>query len=83
MSDIDREYYRRIHQLSGQERVAKTLSMFDAVCEMLRTKIIKNNPDLSDRAVKIKIAEQLYSTDTTTQTLIAKMKKDESTTRYH
>lgn len=71
MDAIEREYRRRIGEWSGQERVARSIALFEEVRAMLQRKILASEPDLDEATVKRRVAECLYRTNPETQRLLS------------
>ena len=75
MSETERKYREHYASLSGQEKVARTLSLFEEIYSMLRRRVLSENGDLSEDDVRLKIAEALYRTDSVTQHLLGLVKR--------
>ena len=71
MTPIEDAYRTPIGHLSGQERVARTLSLLETTCSMLRRRVLAEDPGLSERAVRKRVAEALYRTDPAAQRLLS------------
>lgn len=56
--------------MSGQERVARTLALFDSVTMMIAGKIRRNHPEIVGRELNRRIAKQLYRSDLAIQVLL-------------
>lgn len=63
MSLVETKYNQAIDEMSGSERVARTLSLYDSAKEMLSLQVMRDFSPLSEREKKIKIAECLYLSD--------------------
>mgnify|MGYP000970570614 CR=1 FL=1 len=63
MNDIELEYRRRLGKLSGQERVAMSAGLLEELCDMVRLRIEKAHPGLTEREIRLRVAKVLYSTD--------------------
>ena len=75
MTLIDLKYNQALDEMSGSERVARTLSLFDSVKEMLSLQVRRDFSLISEREKKVKVAEYLYISDKATLELL-KMVRD-------
>ena len=71
MNEVEREYRIRLGQLTGRERVAMSFGMLAELCGMIRRQIEQAEPGLSEREIRIRVAQRLYSTDPGAQRLLA------------
>jgi hypothetical protein len=72
MSLVEKKYYEALSQLTGQQRLARTFSLYDSLYSMIKLQIDSEFSFLTSEARKIKIAERLYSSDPKTLKLISK-----------
>lgn len=63
MSLVEKRYNEAIAQMSGKERVERTLSLFDSICEMLVLQISREFTGLNKRELRKKVAQRLYLSD--------------------
>jgi len=70
MNSIEQAYWKHIASMSGQERVARTLALFDSVTMMIASKIRRTHPDAEGQELNRQIAMQLYRRDPDVQTLL-------------
>jgi len=70
MNSLESFYRERVGEWTGQQRVARTASLFEEVRAMLYRKIQLSNPSLEEREIRIRVAESLYRTDLSTQDLL-------------
>ena len=75
MSLVEQKYNEALDQMSGRERVERTLSLFDSICEMLTLQISREFGHLSDRGKRKKVAERLYLSDKGAQELLKKVRE--------
>ena len=75
MSLVEQKYNEALDQMSGRERVERTLSLFGSICEMLTLQISREFGQLSDRAKRKKVAERLYLSDKGAQALLKKVRE--------
>lgn len=74
MSLVEQKYNQALDQMSGRERVERTLSLFNSVSEMLTLQAQREFPKLSERGLKKKVAERLYLSDPGAQILLKKVR---------
>ena len=70
MNVVEQEYWKHIVSMSGQERVARSLSLLDSVTTMIAAKIRRDQPNLVGRNLDREIARQLYRNDAAIQLLL-------------
>ncbi len=75
MNTVEREYRTRLGQLSGRERVAMSVGLLAELCGMVRHRIERAEPGLSEREVRIRVAKALYATDAEAQRLLARLER--------
>ena len=73
MSKIEKIYREGIAAMTPQERVMRSLSLYNQVHEMLRVQILKESPDLSPRELRLRVAQRMYLTDSKTQALLKRL----------
>ena len=73
MSLVEEKYNESLDRMTGQERVQRTLSLFNSICEMLALQISKEFPNLSERETRRKVSERLYLSDDDAQQLLKKL----------
>jgi len=75
MSLVEQKYNEALDQMSGRERVERTLSLFGSICEMLTLQVSREFGQLSDRGKRKKVAERLYLSDKGAQELLKKVRE--------
>lgn len=70
MTTIEREYRRRMHTLTGSERVHRSVMMFDDVKRVLAHKIQLAQPEIPDSALRLLLAKRMYGNDAQLQFLL-------------
>ncbi len=70
MNSIEQEYWKRVSAMSGQERVARSLSLFGDITTMIAHKIHRTNSGIHGRELNRQIAMQLYRRDQAVQMLL-------------
>ena len=63
MDVVEKEYRSRLGRLSGKERVALAIDLHAELCLMVRRRILAAEPGLSERTLRIRVAEAVYRTD--------------------
>ena len=71
---VDRLYYERVFKMSGTERVVRSCSLFDFAKRMLAHQIFLKNPDLSEREIRIRVAERMYCAEPEVLKLLDRMR---------
>lgn len=69
-SIVEEAYLQGIRQMGGMGRVQRTCSLFGTVYRMIRHQVTKENPGLSERQIRIKVARVLYQSDPNAQKLL-------------
>ncbi len=69
---VEQGYWKQVASLSGQQRIARSLALFDCVNAMIAYKIRRRQPGITDRHLKREIAKQLYRCDPKIQVLLNK-----------
>lgn len=64
------EYDEFWRSCSGSKRVARAVSIFNSVQQLLATKLRFAQPTISDAALKLALARQLYASDPGAQKLL-------------
>lgn len=75
MSLVEEKYNEALDRMTGRQRVERTLSLFESICEMLRLQISREFGQLSQRAMRKKISERLYLSDRGAQELLKKVRE--------
>ncbi len=70
MNVVEQAYRKHVASMSGQERVARSLSLFDSVTTMIAGKIQRTHPGVVSRELTREIARQLYRNDSAIQLLL-------------
>ena len=73
MNKIERIYREKIAAMTPQERVMRSISLYNQVHEMLRVKILRESPSLSPRELRLRVAQRMYLTDPKTQGLLKRL----------
>lgn len=60
---VEREYRLRVSRLSGPERVRLALELQAELCALTRRRIRIAEPDISEQALRRRVAETIYRTD--------------------
>lgn len=60
---IDALYRKRLLQLSPGERVRMASGMFEAVRAAIRSRLLAEQPDLSEADLQVRVFEQIYRDD--------------------
>jgi len=76
MSLVESRYNEVLDRMSGRERVERTASLFGSLCSMLTLQIRRENPEISERLLRLKVAERLYLSDQNTQNLLCRVRTD-------
>ena len=74
MSLVDQKYNEALDNMTGQERVERTFSLFGSICEMLALQVSKEFSALGERELKRKVAERLYLSDKGAQALLKRVR---------
>ena len=72
MSLVEQKYNEALDQMTGRQRVERTLSLFGSICEMLTLQVKREFGELDERSTRIKVAERLYFSDKGAQELLKK-----------
>ncbi len=70
MDLIERLYNEHLDRMTGTERVARTCELFDGVVAMLEHQIRQEDPDISEREMRLRTSEILYLNDEGAQRLL-------------
>ena len=73
MSDIEKRYNEALDQMSGRQRVERTLSLYDWICEMLTLQVKREFSGLSHGQLRKKVTERLYISDQGAQELLKRI----------
>ena len=73
MSMVEQRYNEKLDQMSGRQRVERSVSLFGSICEMLTLQVFREFGQLSEREVRKKVAERLYLTDKGAQELLKRV----------
>ena len=73
MNSIEKAYIREMNRLTPQERVAKSISMYCEVRQMIENKIRREEKSLTEHQIQIRVARKFYLSDPYTQRLLDKM----------
>jgi hypothetical protein len=63
MTEIEQEYQRKMHSLTGSERVLRSVALFDDVRRILAHQISQSMPDAKGSKLRIQLAKRLYPND--------------------
>lgn len=74
MSLVEQKYNESLDNMTGRERVERTLSLFGSICEMLTLQVSKEFINLNERELRRKVAERLYLSDKGAQELLKRCK---------
>ena len=77
MNNIEQEYWKQVAAMSGQERVARSLSLFEDITTMIAHKIHRANSKIQGRELNRLIAMQLYRRDQAIQSLLGPSQTNE------
>lgn len=75
MSLVEEKYNEAIDRMSGRQRVERTLSLYDSICDMLRLQVTREFGQLSEKTRRKKVAERLYLSDKGAQELLKKVRE--------
>ena len=75
MDHLERAYRQQIGAWTGQQRVARSISLLNEVRSMLRRKVQALYPGLDERGIQIEVAKCLYRTDQETLRLLEKLER--------
>ena len=75
MSLVEEKYNESLDQMTGRQRVERTMSLFNSICEMLTLQISREFANLSEYQKKIKLAERLYQSDSGALELLSKVRE--------
>ena len=76
---VEAVYREAIAKMSGTERVQRVFSLFAAIQSMVRLRVERAQPGLSEREIRLRMAEIMYQSDPRTLELIGKLRRhDES-----
>ena len=70
MAKIEAEYQSRMNDLSGRERVSRSLAMLQWTREMLARQIVAEKGEMSKERLKWEVALRMYGADRATQRMI-------------
>lgn len=70
MTAIERDYQRKMFSLTGEERVCRSVAMFEDVKRVLAHKIRQTQPEITDSALRIALAKRMYWKDAQMQALL-------------
>ncbi len=70
MNVVEQAYWKHVASMSGQERVARSLSLFDSVTTMIAGKIQRKQPNVVGYELTREIARQLYRNDSAIQSFL-------------
>lgn len=74
MSLVEKKYNDALDEMTGRQRLERTLSLFESVYEMLTVQLSKEFSELGERELKKKIAERMYLSDEGAQDLLKKVR---------
>ncbi len=74
MSIVEQKYNEALNQMTGRERVERTLSLFGSICEMLTLQVSREFGQLTERETRKKVAEILYLSDEGAQELLKRVR---------
>lgn len=75
LSLVERAYLEGIHKMGPLGRVRRTCDLYASITRMLRHQIELQHPGLSERDVRIKVAERIYAGEPETLKLLERAKK--------
>ena len=67
---VEEIYREHIRSMTGTERCYQGMLLFQSFYEMLAYRIKKEQPEISERTLRIALAKRLYGTDPRTMELI-------------
>ncbi len=76
MNLIERLYNENLDRMTGPQRVARTCELLEGVMAMIEHQVRQEDPEVSDRELKLRTAEILYLNDPETQRLLQLMRAD-------
>jgi hypothetical protein len=72
MSLVEKKFNEAMNNLTGQERVRRTVSFYHEWHQILTNKYRRLYPDLPPREIQIKVAQQFYLLEKPTLRLLEK-----------
>lgn len=70
MNAVEEKYWSHVHSMTGQQRLARSVSLLDDIRKMIAHKITRSQPNLTGRELNRRIAIQLYRNDPITQAML-------------
>lgn len=77
LPDGEKVYLEAIHQMGGTGRVARACGMYHEMHAMLSHRISCQYPNLTERQVRIKVAERMYLSDSQALQLLKQAASDD------
>lgn len=74
MSLVEKKYNQALDNMTGRERLERTLSLFGSICQMLTLQVAREFSNLNERELRKKVAERLYLSDKGAQELLKKVR---------
>ena len=74
MSIVDQKYDEALDQMSGPQRVQRTLSIYGSMYRIIAHQVQKESPELSPHDLKRRVAQRMYLTDSAVQELLRRVK---------
>jgi len=68
--DVQQEYENRMAALSGQEKVARSVSMWKWSRDVIARQILEQEPDCDPEILKWKVAQRVYASEPAVLALI-------------
>ena len=67
---VEQAYWDHILQMTGMERVQRTVSLYDSIVRMLRYQVSQQHPELTEDEVRLWTAGILYQSEPETMALL-------------
>lgn len=70
MSDVEILYRKRIADLTGEQRIARTLELYSAGCDLVALRLQAEDPSLRGEKLRRRVAQVMYRNDPEIQKLL-------------
>jgi hypothetical protein len=76
MTLVDRAYNQALDEMSGAERLGRTLKLHTSIRDMLALQLMREFPDLSRQELAIRVARRIYLSDPQMQLLLDRVERN-------
>jgi hypothetical protein len=70
MTEVEQAYQRKMHSLTGSERVLRSVALFEDVRRILSHQIRQSLPDASARNLRLQLTKRMYANDPRVKSLL-------------